>query len=151
LDSLAAELGRQPDRTATAHNYWEACMLTGAKLVAFGATTDGARAADFYTRVLGLALRDEDDFAVSLESEGVELRLQKTERFTPQLFTTLGWQVQSVNDVVQNLERHGIQRERYPWLQQDAAGIWQAPSGARVAWFKDPDGNLLSVAQYPAG
>jgi catechol 2,3-dioxygenase-like lactoylglutathione lyase family enzyme len=93
-------------------------LLKGAKLVAFAATTDAPRAAAFYTTVLGLKLRYEDDFAVSLDSGGVEVRLQKVERFTPQPFTTLGW---------------------------------QAPSGARVVWFRDPDGNLLSVAQYAAG
>ena len=125
-------------------------MLTGAKLVAFAATTDGARAAAFYQQVLGLELRYEDDFAVSLESEGVELRLQKVERFTPQPFTTLGWEVASLDGVMRDLERHGVVPERYPWLKQDAAGVWDAPSGARVAWFKDPDGNLLSVAQYAA-
>jgi catechol 2,3-dioxygenase-like lactoylglutathione lyase family enzyme len=124
-------------------------MLTDAKLVAFGATTDGARAARFYRDVLGLRMRYEDDFAVSLDSGGIELRLQKVERFTPQSFTTLGWQVARVLDVLQQLARHGVTPERYPWLDQDAAGVWEAPSGARVAWFKDPDGNLLSVAEYP--
>lgn len=126
-------------------------MLMGAKLVAFGATTDGARAAAFYTQVLGLTVRYEDDFAVSLDSEGVELRLQKVERFTPQPFTTLGWQVSAIADMVERLVQHGVVLERYPWLNQDASGVWQAPSGARVVWFKDPDGNLLSVAQYAAG
>jgi catechol 2,3-dioxygenase-like lactoylglutathione lyase family enzyme len=124
-------------------------MLTNAKLVAFGATTDGSRSGDFYTNVLGLTVRYEDDFALSLESDGVELRLQKVEQFTPQPFTTLGWQVTNVPDVVRQLERHGVIPERYAWMTQDAAGVWQAPSGARVVWFKDPDGNLLSVAQYP--
>ena len=126
-------------------------MLTGAKLIAFGATTDGARAAAFYASVLGLSVRYEDDFAVSLESGGIELRLQKVERFAPQPFTVLGWQVPSVADVVAQLGRQGISLEHYPWLDQDPSGVWLAPSGARVAWFKDPDGNLLSVAQYPAG
>ena len=124
-------------------------MLDGAKLVAFGATTDGARAAGFYTTVLGLTLRYQDDFAVSLESGDNEIRLQKVERFTPQSFTTLGWQVASVRDVVRRLVEHGVMPERYAWLEQDDSGVWKAPNGARVAWFKDPDGNLLSVAEYP--
>jgi predicted enzyme related to lactoylglutathione lyase len=128
----------------------EAGMLAGAKLVAFGATTDGARAVHFYQTVLGLSLRYEDDFAVSLDSDGVELRLQKVERFTPHPFTTLGWQVANVDAVVEQLGRHGVAPERYPWLDQEASGIWPAPSGARVAWFKDPDGNVFSVAQYPS-
>lgn len=126
-------------------------MLKGAKLVAFGATTDGTRAAEFYTTVLGLNLRYQDDFAISLDSDGVELRLQKVERFAPQPFTTLGWQVPRIEEVVKRLLQHRVTPEKYPWLDQDGMGIWQAPSGARVAWFKDPDGNLLSVTQYAAG
>ena len=123
-------------------------MLTGAHLVAFAATANPAGAAAFYIDVLGLTLRYEDDYAISLDSDGVELRLQKVERFSPQPFTTLGWQVPSVAEVVERLTRHGVAMERYPWLEQDARGVWSAPSGARIAWFKDPDGNLLSVAQY---
>lgn len=125
-------------------------MLRDAKLVAFAATTDGARAAEFYGDVLGLPIRSDDAFAIAFDAAGVEIRLQKMERFTPQPFTALGWQVADVTDVVQRLTSHGVVPERYPWLEQDTAGVWHAPSGARVAWFKDPDGNLLSVAQYPA-
>lgn len=126
-------------------------MLSHAKLVAFGATTDADRAIDFYTKVLGLTVRYVDDYAVSLDCDGVELRLQRVERFSPQAFTSLGWQVDDVAAVLDTLARHGVTAERYPWLEQDADGVWHAPSGARVAWFKDPDGALLSVAQYPAG
>jgi catechol 2,3-dioxygenase-like lactoylglutathione lyase family enzyme len=126
-------------------------MLRGAKLVAFAATTDAPRAVAFYTTLLGLKLRYEDDFAVSLDSEGVEVRLQKVERFDPQPFTTLGWQVANITELVERLLQHGVASERYPWLDQDAMGVWQAPSGAHVMWFRDPDGNLLSVAQYAAG
>jgi catechol 2,3-dioxygenase-like lactoylglutathione lyase family enzyme len=123
-------------------------MLGGAKLVAFAATTDAPRAAAFYTTVLGLTLRYEDDFALSLDSDGVEVRLQKVERFVPQPFTALGWQVARITEVVERLLQHGVTPERYPWLDQDGMGVWQAPSGARIVWFRDPDANLLSVAQY---
>ncbi len=126
-------------------------MLHGSKLVAFAATTDSARAAEFYSGVLGLGIRSDDAFAISIDANGVELRLQKVERFSPQPFTALGWQVSDVTDIVARLAQHGVSSERYSWLEQDAAGIWSAPSGARIAWFKDPDGNLLSVVQYPAG
>lgn len=125
-------------------------MLGNAKLVAFAATTNNARAIHFYSDVLGLPIRSEDDFAVSLDAGDVELRLQKVERFTPQPFTALGWEVADVRAVLARLADKGVIAERYTWFDQDAAGIWCAPSGARVAWFKDPDGNLLSVAQYPA-
>ena len=124
-------------------------MLANEKLVAFGATTNATRAAQFYGEVLGLSRRSEDAFALVFEANGVELRLQKLETLTPQAFTVLGWQVRDVSAVLDALTQRGVKTERYPGLQQDARGIWTAPSGARVAWFKDPDGNLLSVAQYP--
>ena len=126
-------------------------MLKNATLVAFAATADSVRAAAFYGRVLGLRVRSDDDFALVFDAAGTELRLQKVERFTPHPFTTLGWQVADIADVVRRLSGHGVLPERYAWLEQDPAGIWRAPSGAQVAWFKDPDGNLLSVAQYSAG
>ena len=125
-------------------------MLRDAKLVAFGAITDAARAVNFYVGTLGLTVRYEDDFALVLDANGVELRLQKVRALTPAGFTALGWEVRDVDAVVTALEEQGISLERYRWLEQDARGVWQAPSGARIAWFRDPDGNLLSVAQYPA-
>ena len=124
-------------------------MLATEKLVAFGATTDGKRSARFYGSVLGLPVRSDDDFAIVFDANGVELRLQKVDRLTPHPFTALGWQVADVARVLERLSAAKVRPERYAWLDQDAAGVWQAPSGARVAWFKDPDGNLLSVAQYP--
>jgi catechol 2,3-dioxygenase-like lactoylglutathione lyase family enzyme len=124
-------------------------MLARQKLVAFGATTDGARAARFYGETLGLSVRSDDAFALVLEANGVELRLQKVDALTPQPFTVLGWQVADVDATLDELARRGVRFERYPGLEQDSRGVWRAPSGARVAWFKDPDGNLLSIAQYP--
>jgi len=126
-------------------------MLESAKLVAFAGITDSARAARFYRDTLGLAIRSEDDFALVLDANGVELRLQKVRALTPAGFTTLGWEVRDVDAVATALEEQGISLERYRWLEHDARGVWLAPSGARIAWFRDPDGNLLSVAQYPAG
>ena len=125
-------------------------MLASEKLVAFGVTTDGVRAAAFFGDVLGLPLRSDDDFAIVFDANGVELRLQKVEHFTPHPFTALGWQVSDIHEVLSSLAAHDVRTERYAWMKQDDAGVWLAPSGARVAWFKDPDGNLLSVAQYPA-
>ena len=124
-------------------------MLATEKLVAFGATTDGKRSANFYGSVLGLPVRSDDDFAIVFDANGVELRLQKVDRLTPHPFTALGWQVADIARVLERLAAAKVRPERYPSMDQDAAGVWQAPSGARVAWFKDPDGNLLSVAQYP--
>ena len=126
-------------------------IIRDAKLVAFGAITDAARATKFDVGTLGLPVRYEDDFALVLDANGVELRLQKVRALTPAGFTTLGWEVRDVDAVATALEERGVALERYRWLEQDARGVWQAPSGARIAWFRDPDGNLLSVAQYPPG
>jgi len=126
-------------------------MLDHEKLVAFGATTDASRAARFYGESLGLRVRSDDAFALVLEANGVELRLQKVAAFAPQPFTVLGWQVRDLSTTLEALQGRGVRVERFPGMSQDALGAWDAPSGARVAWFKDPDGNVLSVAQYPAG
>ena len=123
-------------------------MLDHETLVAFGATSDATRAARFYADTLGLRIRSDDAFALVLEANGVELRLQKVESFTPQQFTVLGWHVTDIDARVAELTTRGVRFERYAWLEQDARGVWLAPSRARIAWFKDPDGNVLSLAQY---
>lgn len=124
-------------------------MLARERITAFIATAQPARAAAFYGDTLGLRKVSEDDFALVFDANGIELRVQKVERLTPQPFTAFGWQVGDVEAVVDALVAKGVRFERYPGLAQDARGIWASPSGARVAWLRDPDGNLLSVAQYP--
>ena len=124
-------------------------MLARERITAFIATAQPARAAAFSRDTLGLRKVSEDDFALVFDANGIELRVQKVERLTPQPFTVFGWQVGDVEAVVDALAAKAVRFERYPGLAQDARGIWASPSGARVAWFHDPDGNLLSVAQYP--
>jgi catechol 2,3-dioxygenase-like lactoylglutathione lyase family enzyme len=124
-------------------------MLGNATLTAFLATTQADRAAEFYRDTLGLRFVSEDGYALVLDADGVELRIQKVASFTPQPFTVLGWQVPNLGATVSKLAARGVQVERFPGLGQDAQGIWNAPSGAKVAWFRDPDGNLLSAAEYP--
>jgi predicted enzyme related to lactoylglutathione lyase len=123
-------------------------IFGGQRAVAFAATSDPSRAVRFYEQTLGLRLRSDDEFAIVFDAENVELRIQKVEHFTPQPFTVLGWQVADIDATAASLGQAGISFERYEWLDQDDRGVWNAPSGARVAWFKDPDGNLLSVSQY---
>jgi catechol 2,3-dioxygenase-like lactoylglutathione lyase family enzyme len=117
------------------------------KLMAFLATRDGARARAFYEGTLGLAVLSDDDFALALDVGGTMLRVQKVETFTPHPFTALGWEVPDVAAAVAALAARGVVFERFAGLDQDARGIWRSPSGARVAWFKDPDGNTLSLTQ----
>jgi catechol 2,3-dioxygenase-like lactoylglutathione lyase family enzyme len=122
-------------------------MVGRNKLVAFVATTDGARARTFYGETLGLKILYDDDFALVCDANGTTLRIQKLESFRPQAFTTLGWEVPDIEAAVDGLSSRGVRFERFEGMDQDARGIWKAPGGARVAWFKDPDGNVLSVSQ----
>jgi catechol 2,3-dioxygenase-like lactoylglutathione lyase family enzyme len=117
------------------------------RIMAFAATTDSAKARAFYEGVLGLRFVSEDAFAVVYDVGGVELRIQKVQALTPQPHTQLGWSVSSIDKVVEELGGRGAVFEKYSYLKQDPQGIWTAPSGAKVAWLKDPDGNLLSLTE----
>ena len=122
-------------------------MLPSEKLVGFVAITDGARAKVFYEK-LGLTFVSEDPFAVVFDSNGNMIRLTKVNELRPQPFTVLGWQVANIVAAVKRLQSAGVTFERYgEFMQQDELGIWTAPGGTKVAWFKDPDGNTLSVSQ----
>jgi catechol 2,3-dioxygenase-like lactoylglutathione lyase family enzyme len=125
-------------------------MLGDSALVAFLATTDATRARAFYEGVLGLRFVSDDPFAVVYRVQGVELRLQKVSQLNPQQHTALGWSVTGIDKMVADIAARGGKFERFPPMQQDAAGIWQSPSGARIAWLKDPDGNLLSLTEGSA-
>lgn len=124
-------------------------MLGSSGLVAFLATTDAARARAFYEGVLGLSFISDDPFAVVYSVQGVELRLQKVPQLNPQPHTALGWSVTGIDKVVRDIAARGGKFERFPPMEQDAAGVWKSPSGARIAWLKDPDGNLLSLTEAP--
>jgi len=123
-------------------------MLAKQTLVAFVATTDAARARAFYEETLALSLVADDPYAVVFDANGTTIRVQKVAAFEPQPFTALGWTVDDIDTVVAALEQKQVSCERFPGLDQDAHGIWTSPSGARVAWFKDPDGNVLSLTEF---
>ena len=122
-------------------------MLAEQQLVAFLATRDATRARQFYAETLGLSLVSDDPYAFVFNANGTTIRIQKVEQLTPQPFTALGWTVRDIASTVNELRKRGIQCEQFPGMDQDANGVWAAPSGARVAWFKDPDGNMLSLTQ----
>jgi len=124
-------------------------MLDRSNLTAFLATTDASRTRAFYEGVLGLRFVSDEPFALVYDAQGTELRIQKVERFTPQPHTALGWSVASLQAVMREIVARGGRFERYPALAQDEAGVWLAPSGTRIAWLKDPDGNVLSLAEKP--
>ena len=123
-------------------------MLGSQKLVAFVAARDLARAKEFYRDTLGLRLVSEDEFALVFDAAGTMLRVTRVETPAAAKYTVLGWQVRDIAQTAQQLQQARVALERYPGMQQDALGIWNAPSGARVAWFKDPDGNTLSITEF---
>jgi catechol 2,3-dioxygenase-like lactoylglutathione lyase family enzyme len=123
-------------------------MLGSAKLTAFVATADPERSRVFYETTLGLPLLSEDSFALVFDCNGTPLRIQKVESVQPPPFTVLGWQVSDIREAVTGLSRRGVAFERFSFMQQDDLGIWTAPSRTKVAWFKDPDGNILSLAEH---
>ena len=122
-------------------------MLTTARLVAFAATTNAAKARRFYEGVLELRLVSDEPFALVFDAHGTMLRIQKVERFSPAPFTALGWEVPDLEGAVDALRARGVSFSTYAGLDQDERGIWRAPGGAGVAWFMDPDGNTLSLSQ----
>jgi catechol 2,3-dioxygenase-like lactoylglutathione lyase family enzyme len=123
-------------------------MLGTTNIVAFVPTTDHDRARAFFVDVLGLRFVSQDDFALVLDANGTMLRVTKVRDHKPWPFTILGWQVDGIERQVAELGSRGVTFERYGFPGQDDAGIWTAPSGDKVAWFKDPDGNTLSLSQH---
>lgn len=122
--------------------------LSHAKAACFVSVTDRARAKTFYGKTLGLTLKHEDDFAAVFDSNGTTLRVSPARDFRPQPFTVMGWEVSEIKATVAALAAAGIEFVRVPGLLQDDAGIWSPAPGIFIAWFKDPDGNMLSVAQH---
>lgn len=123
-------------------------MLNQSKLVTFVATQQPERAREFYEQTLGLRLVKDDAFAIVFDANGIMLRVQKVQEHTPPHYTVLGWDVGDIHAEIRALSARGVSCERYAWLEQDEAGVWTAPSGAKLAWFKDPDGNTLSLTQF---
>src|SRR5262249_41918328 len=105
------------------------------------------RARAFYETKLGLQFVADEDYAVVFNAHGTTLRIQKVPELQAALHTTLGWQVDNIEQTVRELTGRDVTFERYGFLSQDELGIWTTPTGARVAWFKDPDGNTLSLTQ----
>ena len=123
-------------------------MLGSTNIIAFVPIKDSGKARAFYEGVLGLRFVKDDGFALVLEANGIMVRAAKMKEFTPAQFTILGWQVSDIEQVVRGLAAKGVHFEIFGFFKQDELGIWTAPTGDKVAWFKDPDGNILSVSQH---
>ena len=123
--------------------------MHNAKLMAFVSTSQAEKAKDFYINLLGLKLVTQEPMALVFDADGTMLRLSIVENFTPQPFTVLGWQVADMQAALRELAAKGVKFEQYDFPGQDADGVWRAADGTQVAWFKDPDGNLLSLTEFP--
>jgi catechol 2,3-dioxygenase-like lactoylglutathione lyase family enzyme len=123
-------------------------MLGSTNIVAFVPTKDAEKARAFYEGVLGLRFVKDDGFALVLDANGIMVRVAKAPDFKPAQFTILGWQVSDIKKMAAALREKGVHFERFGFFEQDQLGIWTAPTGDKVAWFKDPDGNILSVSQH---
>lgn len=124
--------------------------LAQSPVVAFVTVREPERAKAFYRDTLGLFLIAEElPFALVFDAHGTMLRVAISPTHAPLPSTVLGWEVEGIEDRVRELAAGGVLFERFPGLPQDELGIWTTPTGAKVAWFKDPDGNLLSLSQMP--
>jgi len=125
-------------------------MLAKEKLEAFLATSDAGRARAFFEGVLGLTFVEDNEYLVMFETASARLNLQKTDVVKPPFGTAVGWQVKDLRGTIRGLMDRGVAFERYENMAQDDLAIWSPAPGVGVAWFKDPDGNLLSLSQARA-
>lgn len=126
-------------------------MLVSESVVVFIPSMNPANVRQFYEGLLGLRWVSSDAFAMVLEANGITIRVANVSSiadFKPAPFTILGWRVENIDERVAILTQKGIKFEHYSGMDQNAAGIWTSPAGARVAWFKDPDGNVLSLTEH---
>ncbi len=123
-------------------------MLAAGKLVGFVPTKNSQAARAFYEGKLGFQFASEDQYALVLRADQSTIRIAKGQNFTPAPYTVLGWEVLDIQAVVTSLKQRGVVFENYPFVQDHELAIWTTPTGDKVAWFKDPDGNVLSVSQH---
>ena len=123
-------------------------MLSSGKLIGFVPTKDSKRAREFYEGKLGFQFVNDDQFALVMQAGENMVRIAKAKDFTPAPYTVMGWEVTDVEAMVRWLNGRGVTFEKYPFVEDRELGIWTTPNGDKVAWFKDPDGNVLSLSQH---
>lgn len=123
-------------------------MLASGKLIGFVPTKNSKRSREFYEGKLGFKFVSDDQFALVMQAGKSMIRIAKAGKFTPAQYTVMGWEVTDIEAVVKWLTGRGVSFEKYPFVQDQKCGIWTTPNGDKVAWFKDPDGNVLSLSQH---
>jgi catechol 2,3-dioxygenase-like lactoylglutathione lyase family enzyme len=123
-------------------------VLATSDVIAFAPTTDLARARSFYEATLGLSVIDENAYAVVFDAHGTMLRVTAVAEVARPGYTVLGWRVADMSEAVRGLASLGVVFVRYDGIEQDAHGVWTTPNGDRIAWFTDPDGNVLSLTEF---
>lgn len=123
-------------------------MLPSGSLIGFVPSTDLVRAREFYEHTLGLRLVEHNEYACVFDANGTMLRVTAVGELAARGYTVLGWQVTDINRTIEMLVSQGVQFTRYDGMGQDDTGVWTTPGGDRVAWFRDPDGNTLSLTQF---
>lgn len=127
-------------------------LLAGCQPIAFVPIGNAEVARLFYEKTLGLPFVTEDGFAMVF-NVGVKpctmLRLVRMGNFSPVAYTVFGWAVDDLELAIDELAANGVSFKRFSYFEQDERGIWKAPDGSQVAWFKDPDGNTLSLSRHP--
>jgi catechol 2,3-dioxygenase-like lactoylglutathione lyase family enzyme len=123
-------------------------MLASSKIIGFVPTKDSVKARGFYEGILQFQFVSDDMFALVMRAGETMLRIGKVQDFTPAPYTVLGWEVSNIEEVAKWLQKRGVTLEKFPFVQDKELGIWTTPNGGKVAWFRDPDGNVLSVSQH---
>jgi catechol 2,3-dioxygenase-like lactoylglutathione lyase family enzyme len=123
-------------------------MLAAMDMIGFLLTRDYDKARAFYEGTLGFEFVSLDQFALVMHAGKSMVRIVKAPTFTPLQSTVLGWEVGDIEVMVDWLTNRGVVFDKYPFVQDKQRGIWSAPGGSKVAWFKDPDGNVLSVSEH---
>ena len=126
----------------------EDAMLNKSEIIGFVATKNAGLAREFYEKTLGLTFVSDDNFALVFDANGTMLRIQKVDTVNPNHYTVLGWNVADIRSEVASLQKRGVAFARYDGMRQDDLGIWTSPGGAKIAWFQDPDGNILSLTEF---
>ena len=124
-------------------------MLGSSEVIAFVSSTDLVRSRQFYEGVLGLRVDEVNDYACVFYANGTMVRVTAVSEVAQPGYTVLGWRVSDLAAAASGLAGHGVELIHYPEMAaQDGLGVWTTPGGDKVAWFHDPDGNVLSLTQF---